>query len=176
MAKISDMTGYSGRELREIVEADPISMFGCLGCEEPIIPRDRRHFMSLERELRSICASRVGDVVVAGLLCQGCYGGRVQLLQEERRLRRLSWQARLNQLKRMPLAEYLLTREWKSKRAMTLSRAGYRCQTCGTHDERLDVHHNTNDNYGDERPQDLVVLCECRHGRFHGRMQNAYPA
>ncbi len=37
-ATISDITGYSGRELREIIEADPISMFACLSCDEPIVP------------------------------------------------------------------------------------------------------------------------------------------
>ena len=58
-ATISDMTGYSGRELRAIVDADPISLFACLGCTESIVPKDRRHFVSLSRELRSCsCSTR----------------------------------------------------------------------------------------------------------------------
>lgn len=170
---ISDMTGYSGRELRKIVEADSISMFGCLSCEEPIMPRDRRHLMSLKRELRTICSSRIADEVVSTLLCSSCSWGRVQLLEEEKRLRRLAGQARTCQLKKMPFAEYRLTPEWQCRRYQALSRAGYRCQTCGTQDSRLDVHHNTYDHYGDQRPQDLVALCERCHGLFHGRMQDA---
>ena len=97
----------------------------------------------------------------------------MQLLNEERRLRRLSWQARLDQLKRIPFSEYRKTREWQAKRTERLSRAGYRCQACGTRDARLHVHHKTYENYGDERPQDLVVLCESCHGRFHRRFQDA---
>jgi 5-methylcytosine-specific restriction endonuclease McrA len=170
---ISIMTGYSGRELKVIVEADPISQFACLGCDERIIPRDRRHFGSLSRELRLICCSRIGERVVEQLLCQCCFGVRVQVLQEERRLQRLARQARLAQLKRMPFSEYRLTPEWQSKRTQMLSRAGYRCQICGKHDTQLDVHHNSYERYGDERPQDLVVLCRRCHELFHGGLQDA---
>ncbi len=172
-ATISDMTGYSGGDLREMVKADPISHFACLDCEEPIVPRDRRHLMSLNRELRLICRSRVGDAVVSGILCQRCSWGRQQLLEEEKRLRRLSWQARIAQLRKMPFAEYRLTPEWQCRRTQALSRAGYRCQTCAARDARLDVHHNSYENYGDERPQDLLVLCEDCHALFHRRMQDA---
>jgi 5-methylcytosine-specific restriction endonuclease McrA len=172
-ATISTMTGYSGRELREIHEADPISLFACLSCDEQIIPRDRRHFGSLSRELRLICCSRIGERVVEQLLCQCCFGVRAQVLQEERRLQRLAWQARVAQLKRMPFSEYRLTPEWQSKRTQMLCRAGYRCQICGKHDTLLDVHHNSYERYGDERPEDLVVLCRRCHEHFHGGMQDA---
>jgi predicted HNH restriction endonuclease len=37
----------------------------------------------------------------------------------------------------------------------------------------LDVHHNTYENYGDERSQDLTVLCGECHGMFHGRLEDA---
>jgi hypothetical protein len=39
-----------------------------------------------------------------------------------------------------------------------LVRVGYRCQTCGENDVRLEVHHNTYERYGDESIFDLVVL------------------
>jgi hypothetical protein len=162
-----------GRELREIVEADPISLFACVSCAEPIIPRDRRHFGSLSCELRLICSSRIGERVVEQLLCQCCFGARMQVLQEERRLQRIAWLARRAQLKRMPFSEYRVTPEWQSKRTQMLSRAGYRCQTCGERDTRLDVHHNSYERYGDELPQDLVVLCRRCHELFHGGLQDA---
>jgi 5-methylcytosine-specific restriction endonuclease McrA len=54
-----------------------------------------------------------------------------------------------------------------------VARAGHKCQTCGTRDARLDVHHNSYENYGDERPQDLTVLCERCHGLFHRGLQDA---
>jgi 5-methylcytosine-specific restriction endonuclease McrA len=93
------------------------------------------------------------------------------LLKEESRLRRISWQARLDQIKRMPHTEYLQTREWKARRYQALCRAGNRCQFCGTRNARLEVHQTCYENYGDERPQDLVVLCERCHRRQHGDEQ-----
>jgi hypothetical protein len=72
--------------------------------------------MRLNRELRLICASRLGDEVVDELLCDGCAGVRRELLKEERRLRRISWQARLDEIKKMPHADYLQTREWKARK------------------------------------------------------------
>jgi hypothetical protein len=172
-ATIEAMTGYSGRELKEMHAADPISLFECLDCNAPIVPNDRPHFMRLNRELRLICKSRLGDEVVDELLCDGCAGVRRELLKEERRLRRISWQARLDEIKRMPHANYLQTREWKARKYQTLSRAEYRCQVCGCRDARLDVHHNTYERYGDEKICDLVVLCERCHGLFHGDLQDA---
>jgi hypothetical protein len=172
-ATISDMTGYSGRELKEMHAADPISLFECLDCSDPIVPKDRPHFMRLNRELRLICASRLGDEVVDELLCDGCAGVRRELLKVERRLRRISWQARLDEIKKMPHADYLQTREWKARKYQALCRAGHRCQTCATRHARLEVHHNCYEKYGDERPYDLVVLCERCHGLFHRGLQDA---
>jgi hypothetical protein len=152
-ATISDMTGYSGRELKELHAADPISLFACLDCSNPLVPKDRRHFMRLNRELRVICCfARIGDPVVDEPLCVGCAGVRQELLKEEQQLRGISWQARHYRLKRMPHAEYLETDEWKARRYQALSRAGHRCQTCGTRHARLEVHHNCYENYSDERP------------------------
>lgn len=173
ISTIADTTGYSGRELREIVEADPISLFGCLSCTEPIDPKDRRHFLSLKRELRLVCNSRAGDAVVSDLLCPRCTQVQLQSLEEEKWLSRLARQARVARLRKMPFNEYRSTPEWQARRFDTLSRAGHRCQTCAQHDTRLDVHHNTYENYGDERPQDLTVLCRECHGTFHGKLEEA---
>jgi 5-methylcytosine-specific restriction endonuclease McrA len=51
--------------------------------------------------------------------------------------------------------------------------SGHRCQFCARRHVRHEVHHNCYDNYGDERPHDLVVLCERCHGLFHERAQDA---
>ena len=173
ISTIADTTGYSGRELREIVDADPISLFGCLSCTEPIDPKDRRHFLSLKRELRLVCNARVGDAVVSELLCQRCTHSQMELREEEERLSRLARQARDARLRKMPFNEYRFTPEWQVRRAVALSRAGHRCQICAQHDTRLDVHHNTYENYGAERPQDLTVLCRECHGMFHGKLEEA---
>jgi hypothetical protein len=170
---ISDMTEFSGQELREIAAADPISLFRCLDCEELILPHDHRHFMRLSREYKVICKSRVGDLVVTDSLCQHCIEARLQLYAEERRVRRLSERARAYQLSKMPFEEYRLTPEWQAKRTQALTRAGYRCQACGERDARLDAHHNSYERYGDENIYDLVVFCHRCHEVFHSTLRNA---
>jgi hypothetical protein len=166
-ATIEVMTGYDGREMREIATSDPIAWFRCLDCEAPLLPRDRRAFMSMSREHRAICAARNGDLVIADSLCQGCFTLRLEHYADEKRVESLAQQARRAQLRKMPFEEYRLTPEWQTKRTQALSRAGYRCQTCGCRDARLDVHHNNYKCYGDESIYDLVVLCETCHELFH---------
>lgn len=167
-ATIEVMTGYDGREMREIATSDPIAWFRCLDCEAPLLPRDRRAFMSMSREHRAICAARNGDLVIADSLCQGCFTLRLEHYADEKRVESLAQRARRAQLRKMSFEEYRLTPEWQTKRTQALSRAGYRCQTCGCRDTRLDVHHNSYKCYGDESICDLVVLCETCHELFHG--------
>jgi 5-methylcytosine-specific restriction endonuclease McrA len=167
----------NGRELWEIYAADPISLFGCLTCIEPLQVRDIRHLKHLRWALKAICVCRVGDLVKADLLCmhlcERCTGAQMQAHNDECRMSRLAQQARVAQLKKMPLAEYRLTPEWQAKRTFALARAGYRCQICSAHDRRLDVHHNTYDRYGQESLFDLVVLCDRCHALFHGHLDDA---
>lgn len=63
---------------------------------------------------------------------------------------------------------YLRSPQWLEKRGEALQRAAKRCQLCGF-TEQLEVHHNTYEHLGDERPEDLVVLCSPCHRRHHGR-------
>lgn len=172
---ISDMFSLSGREVWDIGAADPVSVFRCLGCGALLEVRDRRDLLRLRlrRALRDAACAGAGDPGDAGLLCGPCTDLRFWVRSEEQRLGRLASQARTAQLRRMPFSEYRVQPEWQARRAATLARAGHRCQACGTRDARLDVHHNTYENYGDERPQELVALCGDCHGTFHGRMRDA---
>jgi len=70
-------------------------------------------------------------------------------------------------------AKYREQPEWRVRRVQALARAGYRCQTCGENDVRLDVHHNSYERYGDESPLDLIVLCAPCHELFHGIVADA---
>jgi hypothetical protein len=54
-----------------------------------------------------------------------------------------------------------------------LVKAGYRCQTCGENDVRLDVHHDSYKRYGDENTFDLIVPCDRCHELFHGIVEDA---
>ncbi len=62
--------------------------------------------------------------------------------------------------------EYLKTDHWKITRAAALRRAGYKCEICGSN-KRLNVHHLTYRNIGNERPEDLMVLCYYHHKWIH---------
>jgi 5-methylcytosine-specific restriction endonuclease McrA len=165
--------GVNGREAWGITQTEPIFLFWCLICQEQILPKDPRQLRRLKRELEALRNSSIGDLVSTALLCGRCTELRLQLHNEEQRLSRLAQQARTAQLRKMPFAEYWVQRQWQARRTATLARAGYRCQTCGDSDVRLDVHHNTYERYGDESIFDLVALCDRCHELFHGIVEDA---
>lgn len=74
-------------------------------------------------------------------------------------------------LRAMPYAEYLKTDHWHFTRQAALSRAHNRCQVCNTPSSEvaLEVHHRTYEHRGQERPEDLIVLCDGCHSLFHER-------
>ena len=76
---------------------------------------------------------------------------------------------RLAELKGKPYGEYLKTKEWQQTRRRALKSAGYKCQLCGTDGVQLHVHHKTYDNIGEEKPDDLIVLCKACHKKQHGK-------
>jgi 5-methylcytosine-specific restriction endonuclease McrA len=172
MAAISDAFGLNGRDVWAIASSEPVSVFSCVDCGEPLKVRDRRDLLRLRRALQAVSEARPGDSRDASLLCDSCTELRLLLRSDEQRLRRLARQARTAQLRKMSFAEYRVQPEWKTRRAATLARAGYRCQVCGEHDVRLDVHHNTYERYGDEVTFDLVVLCDRCHELFHGIVED----
>jgi 5-methylcytosine-specific restriction endonuclease McrA len=159
--------GVNGREAWAIAQIEPISLFWCLSCQEQIHPKGPMHMRRLNRELEVIRNSRVGEMVSTALLCGECTELRLERHNEECRTARLAQQARATQLRKMPFAKYRVQPEWKVRRVQALTRARYRCQMGASHDAPLDVHHNCYQNYGDERPEDLVVLCRSCHQKFH---------
>ena len=69
----------------------------------------------------------------------------------------------------MQYAEYLETWEWKAKRAQAIALAGGRCRLCNRPQDNviLNVHHRTYDRRGYEDMDDLTVLCQDCHAKFH---------
>ena len=58
--------------------------------------------------------------------------------------------------------KYLKSIKWKRKARGCYRRAKYRCQICATGNIQLEAHHNTYENLGDEKPEDLICVCnEC---------------
>lgn len=62
--------------------------------------------------------------------------------------------------------KYLLSPQWRARAKDAIERAGNRCQVCGN-PLHLQVHHNTYRNLGNEKPEDLCVLCKECHELFH---------
>ena len=164
--------GVNGREAWAIAQTEPIFLFWCLSCQEQIHSKGPIHMRRLKRELEVIRNRRVGEMVSTALLCGRCTELRLHLYNEECRAARLAQQARAARLYKMG-AKYREEPEWQVRRVQALTRAGYKCQTCSRRDTTLDVHHNCYQNYGDERPEDLVVLCRSCHQKFHGIVENA---
>ena len=71
-------------------------------------------------------------------------------------------------LRNIPYTEYLQTKHWKDIRKKALIRANHKCRMCGSK-EKLQVHHNTYNNLGNERNEDLTVLCKECHEFLHDR-------
>jgi hypothetical protein len=56
--------------------------------------------------------------------------------------------------------------EWYRKRQQAMDRAGNKCEECGS-TWKLEVHHNDYAHIGNERPEDLKVLCWHHHKLAH---------
>jgi 5-methylcytosine-specific restriction endonuclease McrA len=119
--------------------------------------------------LTELCELRIGGV--CGLE-RTRDSHRLHQYNEECRTARLAQQAGAAQLYKMG-AKYMEQEEWRVRRVQALTRAGYKCQTCSSRDTTLDVPHNGYQTYGDERPQDLVVLCRSCHQKVHGVVEDA---
>lgn len=73
---------------------------------------------------------------------------------------------RIAELRSMSYPEYLQTPEWKRRAKAAKKAAGYRCQVCNKPGP-LHAHHRTYEQRGNERPGDLIALCQDCHKLFH---------
>lgn len=111
--------------------------------------------------------------------CSPCWdkknAPRREALQEESRMRAVAARKaaeefrRLKQLHSMPYQEYLASPEWAETRRRALKRCGFRCQLCNR-EGQLNVHHRTYERRGNEKNEDLIVLCRECHKTFHQEM------
>jgi 5-methylcytosine-specific restriction endonuclease McrA len=62
--------------------------------------------------------------------------------------------------------EYLLSEEWAKIRNDLFQTRGKECQRCGSKNQ-IQVHHLTYDNWKNEEPQDLEILCAKCHKSEH---------
>ena len=72
-------------------------------------------------------------------------------------------------------ADYIQSPEWREKADAAKVRAGHKCQLCGDGHLPLVAHHNTYERLGEERDEDVFVLCVgCNH-KFHEPNEQGRP-
>lgn len=69
----------------------------------------------------------------------------------------------------MSYKAYLLTKHWQYFKISALKHFNRRCQACGSEDKKLNVHHNNYNSKGCETFDDVTVLCEECHAKFHNK-------
>lgn len=82
--------------------------------------------------------------------------------------------ARRSRMK-MKYEDYLKTDYWKFCRQAKLEESDCTCGLCNHQDntsKTLQVHHKTYENRGNERLEDLIVLCEDCHAKFHDKLES----
>lgn len=73
---------------------------------------------------------------------------------------------------------YIKSTEWRKKADEAKSRAGHRCQVCNRPQSivTLNAHHRTYERLGNERPEDITVLCHECHELFEKQNKIVRPA
>jgi hypothetical protein len=62
--------------------------------------------------------------------------------------------------------EYIKSAAWKRKRQAAIKHHGICCKVCGT-SQNIGVHHLTYKNLGNEKMEDLTILCWEHHSEHH---------
>ena len=174
---LTDAFNLSERNLMEIHDAQPVSIFGCLVCNDPLPTIGRTDLLRSIWALNYVVApAKVGEYVPAealyGLFCGRCALDDQGDQDEQRRSETEALRARQKELQGMSYADYLSTAEWRAVRVRKLSMAGNRCELC--HDTRsLNVHHRVYGRRGRELLKDLIVLCRSCHLRHHELLPHA---
>lgn len=76
-------------------------------------------------------------------------------------------QEHINELRTMPYNRYLKSNHWKRIRRKAYATYGNACMSCGM-TSNLHIHHLTYDNRGNEKMEDLQILCADCHKKVHG--------
>jgi HNH endonuclease len=149
----------SGLEFSKILNAS-FSDIKCKVCLEPIVFKSKNAYKEF---LNNSTKSYGGE-------CNKCLKNRLESWRVEsdnqRKERETQYQINLNKLKSMSYTDYLQTEHWKEVRKKQLTKSGYKCQMCNKGGD-LNVHHRTYERRGEEKYEDLIVLCSDCHNLFH---------
>lgn len=112
--------------------------------------------VAIGERLEALCA----DLEKIRAFVKGGYGENFELNE-----------IRVLLLRSLSYGDYLKTKYWKNRRQKALSKTN-QCALCGhssyySGGTTLEVHHRSYDNLGEEKDDDLVVLCHNCHSKFH---------
>ena len=104
-------------------------------------------------------------------LCPSCMAGD-QKVQDEIFLD--DWIVRKKNIpvSNVTYSQYLNSAHWRKTRKDALRRANFKCQLCSVSNVVLAVHHNNYDSIGQEKHEDLIVLCTPCHSHVHSKDSN----
>ena len=70
----------------------------------------------------------------------------------------------------MDYFSYIHSELWRSRASAYKLRIGYRCEHCKAM-ARLEIHHLSYANLGNEKDDDLIALCKSCHKEIHAQKQ-----
>jgi 5-methylcytosine-specific restriction endonuclease McrA len=136
----------------------PLTVAYC-ACDAPLTVETRSDLQSFRTDARR-------GRLFGRAYCDDCKKRQYEQGAKGRAEAEAQYRERLRDLKTMPYRDYLQSDEWKTTRRRALKRAQFRCQVCNK-GESLNVHHRTYERRGEERNDDLLVLCQPCHEIFH---------
>jgi len=74
----------------------------------------------------------------------------------------------IKEWRKLDYSDYLKTEHWQEVRQRALKIGKHKCALCSS-TEKLNVHHNTYENFGNEQIEDLTVLCHNCHSKYHNK-------
>lgn len=95
--------------------------------------------------------------------------GFYELFQKELSNNGISIELIINELKKLPYKEYLKSSHWKETRKRMFILYNHKCGICDSK-TKLNVHHKNYTNKGCEKSEDLIVLCQSCHAKFHDKV------
>jgi 5-methylcytosine-specific restriction endonuclease McrA len=167
-------------KMLEILEGERATFRGRI---QPILNKDINMIKICEdcnnEIITAICSRSDRDESMRNnYICDSCekirdnkYEKESQLRKEAEEQNKIQEKKEKDKLKHMPYKDYLETEHWKITRKKALKRANYKCQLCSSNEE-LNVHHNTYENRGNEKDEDLIVLCHHCHSKFHDKLDD----
>lgn len=152
---IAESMGKTARDIRTNDKLIPITC-KCGAIIENLHATNKTEYELMKKQVdnreKLIYKSTVNKHIEVKYVCSKCEGEK--------------WKIKNYELRHMPYKQYLQTEHWKNVRQKALHRSANKCQLCNS-DYRLNVHHRTYENRGDEKPSDLIALCGSCHEKFH---------